>query len=187
MYCTNCGNKINDNSKFCDNCGCDLNNFNNPQKQKKKKSGSFKVLMVLLFGVLPLVLILVAFSIGYDNANVDYSKYQELNPQTLHNDFINNKIKAEEKYSGNYYYFTGTVHNIESFATDNYAIFRYDYKKDKMKTIELDAYFQFDSEELKSLNKGDKTTVYCKFDKRTIKSYKNTITTYSFEECRLKK
>ena len=37
MYCTNCGNQINEGSKFCDNCGFNLNNSPNQQPIKTKK------------------------------------------------------------------------------------------------------------------------------------------------------
>jgi len=69
---------------------------------------------------------------------------------------------------------------------DNYLEIRYPFENDNSKTIELDAYFPFKSEELKKLNKGENITVYCKFKQRSIENYANTVTSYSFHSCRIK-
>ena len=47
MFCSNCGNEINNNSKFCQHCGAEINNNSNsnlPIVTKEPVSNSNKVL-----------------------------------------------------------------------------------------------------------------------------------------------
>lgn len=138
---------------------------------------------ILLFSIL---LITTGCSFLNNNDYVNFEEYQELNPQELHSDYISNEIAAKDKYSGNYYYFSGVIYDIEEFLNDNYLQIRYKFDQDETKIIELNAYFTYDSDELKSLKKNDNVTVYCKFKQRNIEDYANTVTSYSLKDCRLK-
>ncbi len=183
-YCSKCGKKMEKEQKFCPNCGAESSEKNKDQK-KKKSVGKIVLLSIVAFFSTCFLILIITSAIASDDANTDFSQYQELNPQDLHRDFINNEISAEEKYRGNQYRFTGTIYSIEQFLTDNYIEIRYPYDDDNSKVIELDAYFKYNSEEIKSLNKDDTVTVYCKFKQMAIENYKNKITTYTFENCKL--
>lgn len=140
----------------------------------------------VLFSILGIFLIMGITGCDNNNDFIEFEHYQQLNPQELHNDFVDNEISAKDKYKDNYYYFSGTIYNIEEFLNDNYLEIRYVSEKDNSKIIELDAYFPYGSEELKTLKKDDNVTVYCKFKQRSIENYENTVTSYSFKSCRLK-
>lgn len=182
IYCSECGNKIEENQKFCPSCGNLINKQENKNVKKSNKSAS--ALLVSLFVIA--IAIFIGVKIGLEDSDyVDISEYKELDPQILHSDYIDNEISAKDKYSGNYYYFTGEIFNVEEFLNDKYLEIRYKYTKDKSKVIELDAYFS-DSDAIKNVKKGDKVTVYCKFKQRSIENYMNTVTTYSLHSCRFK-
>ena len=143
--------------------------------------------------VVAIALVLVAIGIGliigiplltHDTDYVEYNQYQELNPQQLHNDYLDNEISAKDKYSDNYYYFTGEISDITEFLNDTYLEIKYKSDRDSSKTIELNAYFHSGSQ-LENVKKGDNVTVYCKFKQRSIENYFGT-TSYSFHSCRFK-
>ena len=190
-YCSNCGTKLDENSNFCSRCGeqnIDLNNnFNKNiyknKKQENKKTSTIVAVAIVLFCIYFGVKIGLEFT-SKNKDFVDYNQYQALDIQALHNDYVDNEITAKSKYKGNYYYFVGTIYDIEEFLGDKYLEIRYTSDRDASQTIEFNAYFDSASA-FAGLKKGDTVTVYCKFEKRLLEDYFG-IATYSFHSCRIK-
>lgn len=185
-FCSNCGNKLSDNQDVCLKCGKFIKSESSKEKKSidsKKKNKLIIILIVLLFLFIGIV------AIGSNSNledNIDISEYSALNPQELHSDYIANEISAEDKYKNNYYYFTGKVYKVEEFWGDTYLKIQYnDNSSEKSKLIELDAYFN-NGDILRSVNKDDEVTVYCKFQSRGIEDFMGTITTYTFKNCKFK-
>lgn len=69
MYCGKCGNKLNDNSKFCDKCGCpvDSNNQDVVKKEEvfinKNADDKFDIVSLIL-GIIAVILVLLDFPLG---------------------------------------------------------------------------------------------------------------------------
>lgn len=71
QFCHNCGNPLSENSLFCPECGIKLEPFQNPEKKeeikhesntsitsnKKKKGGCFKIVGLILLGILAVIII----------------------------------------------------------------------------------------------------------------------------------
>lgn len=153
-------------------------------KDKKQK-----IILGIVLGLIMLFIVVISIIIITNDKSLDEGKtvdYTELNPQELHSDYLNNEISAKDKYTSNYYYFSGEIHEISEVLNDKYITLRYKYDNDNTKIIELDAYFN-SKDEIFSLTKGQNVTVYCKFKQRSVKNYMNTITTYSFKDCKLNK
>jgi len=110
-------------------------------------------------------------------------QYMELNPQELFNDYDDNEISAKKKYTGNYYYFTGTIHDITHYLTDDYLVIRFSSDRNAYRVIDLNAYFN-NPDDLINLKKGDNVTIYGKFKQRTFENYMG-IASFSFENCKL--
>ena len=166
--CKCCKKEINKKEKICPYCN-----------KKQVSKGQIIVAFVIIF----IALLLFAIDLSSEE-DISYDQYEALNPQELHSDYISNEISAKEKYSGNYYYFTGKIFKIEEYLGDRYLEIRYTYSNDTSKIIELDAYFKNDT--IKELSKDQEVTVYCKFKQRNLENYMGTITTYSFKNCKIK-
>ena len=177
--CKKCGEKIEHNSKFCSNCGSKIN-----KKEVKAKNKEKDTKVVIIVVIVLIICFITAFANSEDTENNKTIEYSSINPQIMHSDYIDNEISAKDKYTGNYYYFTGTIYDIEQFLNDNYLTIRYVSERDSNKYIEITAYFN-NPEDLKSVKKGDTVTVYGKFKQRSMENYMNIITLYSFENCSL--
>ena len=170
--CQNCGRTFNPNP-FTGGIG----NSNN------KNNGA---VVGITIAVVIIFVVIVGVAIGLKDMDyVEFDQYQALNPQELHNDYLDNEVSAKDKYVGNYYYFTGEIFGIEEFLNDKYLEIRYTSERDNSKVIELDAYFN-SADDIKDVKKGDTVTVYCKFKQRSIENYMNTVTSYSLHSCRFK-
>lgn len=119
MYCKNCGNKLNENDKFCSNCGMTIgNNFNNsnipntnnnfnmynPQQQMNhvtvpSNSGKTK------FIILGIIAVIIAIIVGVivlsnnktdDDSNGNNSSYNDSNYEETDNDNNYNDDNYEE-------------------------------------------------------------------------------------------
>ena len=167
--CKYCKTEIDKKAIICPNC-------------KKKQNNPIKIIVAIFIIIVGFCIIAVNLE---NEENVDFDTYTLLNPQELHNDYISNEISAEDKYYGNYYYFTGKIYKVEKFLNDTYLEIQYRYDKDTSKIIELDAYFENEND-IKSVNAGDEVTVYCKFNQRSIENYMGIITTYSLKKCKFK-
>lgn len=175
-------NSVNREYCVCQSCGktFNLNSNYKPLDEKQKK-----IIGIVCAVLIPIICIMIALPIALkDTDYIDFDQYQQIDVQQLHNDYLDNEISAKKKYEGNYYYFSGEIHDIEEFLNDTYLEIRYTSSRDKSKIIELNAYFN-SSKELEDVKKKDKVTVYCKFNKRTIEDYYG-ITSYSFGSCRFK-
>jgi DNA-directed RNA polymerase subunit RPC12/RpoP len=164
----------------CHNCGKTFTKTKNLNKKDSKK----EILVATIVFIVAFFCII--FSIAMSNineVNISKSEYEELNPQTLYNDYVDNELLADDKYKENYYYISGTIYDIEHFLTDNYLTMRFTSSRDNTKTIEITAYFN-NIEELKEVKKDDKVTVYGKFYQRTFENYMN-ITVFSLKDCHL--
>lgn len=166
--CRYCKTEIDKNAKICPNC-----------KKKQTSKGQIIIAFIIIF----VALLLFAIDLNSEE-EVSFDKYTQLNPQELHGDYVSNEISAKEKYSNNYYYFTGKIFKVEEYLGDRYLEIRYTYNNDTTKIIELDAYFNND--DIKTLAKDQEVTVYCKFKQRGIENYMGTVTTYSFKNCKIK-
>lgn len=176
--CKDCGTEVSKSAKVCPKCG------------KKLKHTAVKTVIIIAFVIIISAIIgentSDTISTSSSKINNDSKKYVELDVQELYNDFEENEISANKKYSDNNYYFTGTIYNIKHFLTDNYIEIRYNSKKDRNKTIELTAYFVSENE-LLDVKKGDKVTVYGKFYQRSFDNYLGVLTCFSFKNCTFNK
>lgn len=60
MYCTNCGNKVDENAYICVNCGVILKKENNVNKStKKKNNNNVTGIVSIIFGVIAVILSLL--------------------------------------------------------------------------------------------------------------------------------
>ena len=171
------------NTKYyvCQNCGKTFNPLFNFKKKNGKKNAAIIIsATVIIMACALLIAVPIAFK---DMDYVDKEKYNELDVQTLHNDYLDNEISAKEKYENNYYYFTGEIYDITEFLTDKYLIIKYTSNRDESKKIELNAYFN-STDAFSNLKKGDTVKVYCKFNQRSIEDYYGT-TSYSLRICKL--
>lgn len=167
----------------CQSCG---NTFNPAPSNNRNGGKGGKIAGIIIASVIgTFVLIGIIGAILSDSDYIDFDQYQPLNPQQLHNDYLDNEIAAKDNYTGKYYYISGEIHEITEYITDDYLILRYNSERDNSKIIEINAYFN-SSDDLKDVKKGDYVTVYCKFKQRSIENYMNTITSYSFHSCRFK-
>ncbi len=162
----------------CQNCGKSFNPLLTNSNNKKASIVGFLAVVILYAVILGLL-----FG-SKDNDYVDINKYQQLDAQLLHNDYLDNEISAKEKYSNNYYYVSGEIYDIKEFLNDKYIILQYVSNRDKNNRIQIDAYFK-STKSLSTIKKGDKVIVYCKFKQRSIEDYYG-ITTYSLHSCRFK-
>lgn len=167
--CKYCKTEIDKKAKICPNC-------------HKKQVSPALVAFVLIISA---IAIAITIASSQTEKEVNFDDYIQLNPQELHNDYVENEISAKDKYEGNYYYFTGKIFKVEEFLGDTYLKIQYKYDKDNSKLIELDAYFR-NADDLKTVKKDDDVTVYCKFKNRGIEEFMNVITTYTFKECKFK-
>lgn len=151
----------------------------------KEDTNKFIKALISLAIITIIVSVSCYFFFNRNNEDIDKSKCNLIDIQTLHNDYTDNEIYAEDKYSGNYYYFTEEVYKVTEYLGDYYITFRFNSDRDNTKTIEINAYFK-DKNALKNITKGDLLTIYGKFKQRSIKNYAN-ISAYSFEHCKLEK
>lgn len=182
-FCSECGTKLNG-EKFCPNCGASTSNNNQTKNKVSAVNSSFSIKRVLstTFILLVVIVVIIVVAVKKDGDNYkSKSEYSLLDVNQLQKDYENNEISAADKYEGNFYYLTGTIHKVEHFITDDYLILQYKYSGNKYRTIEINAYFS-DANKIKNVNKGDKVTVYCKFHKRLIESFGNT-SSYSLHNC----
>lgn len=173
----------------CQNCGHTFNALSNSfsktsdsfnQMPKRKQAG---LIVAIVFGILIFCAAIAVITVENENSNyLSKEEYSELNVQTLHSDYLNNEVSAKEKYEDKYFYVTGKVHKVEQFLNDNYLVLMYRYNKDNSKQIEINTYFK-DAEKIKSVNKDDNVTVYCKFKHRSIDNYMGVTTSYSLDYC----
>ena len=183
-FCSECGTKLNG-EKFCPNCGNQTTTDNQMKNIKVNTNNNFSIVRVLLttFVLLIGIIVFIAIVVKKDGDNYkSKNEYSPLDVNQLQKDYENNEISAADKYEGNFYYLTGTIHKVEHFITDDYLILQYKYSGNKYRTIEINAYFS-DADKIKNVNKGDKVTVYCKFHKRLIESFGNT-SSYSLHNCK---
>ena len=171
---------VNNKYYVCQNCGKNFNLGLSSLINNRKNNTTAGIIAALVI-IIGCVVVAVAIA-TQDTDYVEKDQYQELDVQVLHNDYVGNEISAKDKYTGNYYYFTGEIYNIEEFLNDKYLEIRYKSTSDKNRTIELDAYFNSEKD-LDDVKKGDTVTVYCKFKQRGIEDYAG-ITTYSFHSCK---
>ena len=159
---------------------------NNSKNKKWEPKTSTKIFIIVLF----ILCIIGTFGLQNETKKVnnknDSNTYIRLDVQKLYNDYHDNEISADKKYSKNKYYFTGTIHDIEHFLTDNYIEIRYKNETDKNKIIEITAYFD-NKEELLDIKKGDEVTIYGEFHQRSFKNYAGVLTTFSFKHCTFNK
>lgn len=183
-FCSNCGSKLEKNQDVCLKCGKYIKSDLKKEKKSSKKKNKLIMIFIFILFIFIGIIAIVANSDLEDN--IDISEYSALNPQELHSDYIANEISAEDKYKDNYYYFTGKVYKVEEFWGDTYLEIQYnDDSSEKPKLIEFDAYFN-NADALKSINKNDEVTVYCKFQNRGIEDFMGVITTYTFKNCKFK-
>lgn len=114
----------------------------------------------------------------------DISEYQPLDIQQLQTAYEENEMNAVDKYSGNYYYFTGEIEDIEDNILDDEITFMY-HSSNNAKQMEVLASFTNKYEKLLNLKVGDTITVYCKFYDRIIDNYAGITSTYSFKSCQI--
>lgn len=165
----------------CQNCGKTFN----PALNFKGLSGKQnKIVAIIAVIVIIVAVVFIGVTIGLEDTDyVDFNQYQQLDVQLLHNDYLDNEISAKNKYTGNYYYFSGEIYNITEFLNDKYLVLRYVSNRDNSKNIELNAYFK-SSDAFLNIKKGDTVKVYCKFKQQSIEDYFG-VTSYSFHSCRL--
>ena len=182
-FCSECGTKLNG-EKFCPNCGHSTEKVNTKKEEnndnntiKAKKSNKGYIIAIIILAILGLCI----YSIGISSYYKNKEEYEKLDVQQLNKDYVDNELSAVRKHSEKYYYLTDKIYKIESFLTDNYIVFMYEDKTNKGRAIEIDAYFS-DVEKLQNIKKGDKVTVYCKFDKRAVENWAGT-TSYSLHYC----
>ena len=119
MYCKNCGNQLNDNDKFCPNCGTSTennynsnipdvnNNFNNSQQQMNNvnngssQANNWKTISIVL-GVIVIALLVIFCIFGLPNnktndySNDDNGNYNDNNHGEIIEDNDNNDENYEE-------------------------------------------------------------------------------------------
>ena len=185
FYCGNCGAELKENQKYCNKCGEIVEIDEEEEKKIDNKAkfrsniGNFIAIIIIIFGLI----FFYNFFFENKNKNFNYNEYEELNPNVLYKDYVNNEISADEKYKSNRYFVEGEIYDIVHYISDNYIELRYTYDNDKTKTIELNAYFN-DINDLKKLNKGDRITVYCEFKQRSVENWFN-ITSFSLINCHI--
>lgn len=143
------------------------------------------IIIILIISAIFIKEVIVHFSGAYsttDYKNIDV--YQPLDIQSLQNAYEENEMNAKDKYSNNYYYFTGKIDDIEDNVFDDEITFRY-YSEDKSKQMEAYAHFSNNYEGLNDLKIGDTLTVYCKFYDRIIDNYAGVTSGYSFKSCQI--
>lgn len=178
------GKKTNSKTVYvCQNCGKQFNK--NSSTSINKKYSNKTIIFTSIFLILALMLVVIIESNFTNTEYVDISNYSELNPQVLYNDYIDNEISAKDKYTGNYYYFTGTIYDITQFLNDKYLTIRYTSERNNSIIIEITAYFS-STDDIKNVKKGDTITVCGKFKERTFDNYNNYLTAFSFHSCKLK-
>lgn len=133
--------------------------------------------------IIPIVLLTLTGCLGDDTEYATKSEYSKLNIQQLHNDYDSNEITAKDKYEYKYYYFTGEIDEVVEHWGDTYLDFMFHSSNPNAKTsgIEFSAYFE-NGDMLANVKKGQKVTVYCKFEGRTVEDWMGT-SGYSFHSC----
>ena len=71
MYCNNCGNKIENNSKFCSSCGIKIQDFQQNDKLVKILGICAGVLCILSFVIL-FSGVVIGVGLSYDNPNSSF-------------------------------------------------------------------------------------------------------------------
>lgn len=104
MYCKNCGNKLDSNSKFCPSCGFENNmKLNEQTNTEKNKKGKNKWLW--LFLIVPIVCVFIYGAIALIDMMGAFSNYMGFDEKYNENEFVN---YMNEKYTGD----TFTYKNI---------------------------------------------------------------------------
>lgn len=178
--CKYCKKRINKNAIICPYC---------KQQVKIPKwrliVGIPIIIIVLIITGIFITEAIIHFSDAYSTTDYkDINDYQSLDIQQLQTDYTENEMKAKDKYSGNYYYFTGEIEKIEDNIFDDEITFRY-YSLDNTKQMKVYAHFTNNYEKLLDLKVGDTITVYCKFYDRIIDNYADVTSGYSFKSCQI--
>ena len=121
MFCRKCGNKIDEKSGRCYNCGYTERN----RKNIDKLLGG--IIVFLLSFAIMLTVIGYFFENSENTGNVEYSgvtensqanneivKYEKTEIQTMIDDLNDNALKAEKTYNNKYIEITGKISNFDS-------------------------------------------------------------------------
>jgi len=92
MNCPNCGNKIQENQKFCTICGKEINN-NSVQKEIEPKITKKHKLFLIICLILPIVSVIVFLFFAYIN-NIQNSDFKNLNCKHYQEYSIDNEKSA---------------------------------------------------------------------------------------------
>lgn len=80
MYCEKCGNKLDDDSKFCDKCGTIIENVDNTSNidtNKKKNNALKKIILMLSCTILVIILIVVGVALNRNRYNEKTEEYEQ--------------------------------------------------------------------------------------------------------------
>ena len=175
MFCTNCGEKIDDGAKFCIKCGTAVNSAfpqtapitptdNSAAVNKKGKS---KTKYWLIFGGIALIVFLFWLCSVPDSGTAQ-SNVTEVNLGELVTETENNEARANQRFSGKTLRLTGFAYDIsENYLFLAVRIGEYGYPEGG-----IFVYFNSSSEmrKLTNLDKGQRITVRGVYDGSIIPS-----------------
>ena len=116
MFCTNCGNNIEGNNKFCINCGQD-NNFSKLSSGNNKLTGwikNHKKSLLIFVGIVTLLVIIVSIS-GDNFSKIENSSYNQIvDASAVVNIFCPSIVSDEESSGG-----SGTIISEDGIVITN--------------------------------------------------------------------